>query len=92
MILRYLDLLLQLKIQFYYKMILIFYLNGVLNSKRLLTSLTSKCKFMTECKISDVRHYTVNTSSGDFSIPVTDQEIDLWSSSNNVSLGYDKLN
>ena len=36
-----------------------------------------KYKFRTVDKISDVRHYTVNTSSGDFSIPVTDQVIDL---------------
>ena len=30
-------------------------------------------------KVSDVRHYTmnINTFSGDFFIPVTDQEIDL---------------
>ena len=35
------------------------------------------CKFMTVGKISDVRHYTINISSGDFSIPVTDEEIDL---------------
>ena len=37
-----------------------------------------KYKFRTVGKISDVRHYTVNTSFGDFSIPwpVTDQVID----------------
>ena len=32
---------------------------------------------MTVGKISDVRHYTMNTSFGEFLIPVTDQEIDL---------------
>ena len=37
----------------------------------------TKCKFMTVGKISDDGHYTMNTSSGDFSNPVSDQEIDL---------------
>ena len=32
---------------------------------------------MTLGEITDVRHYTMNTSSGEFLIPVTDQEIDL---------------
>ena len=42
----------------------------------LLSSNVIKYKFRTVGKISNVRHYTVNTSSGDFSIPVTDQAID----------------
>ena len=36
----------------------------------------TKCKFMTVGKILDVGYYTMNTPSGDFSISVTDQEID----------------
>ena len=48
MTLRYLDLLLQLKIQFCYKIILIFYLN----STKCLN--VTKCKSMTEGKMSDV--------------------------------------
>ena len=74
MTLIYLDLLLQLKIKLSQNDI-----NFLLEcfSKWQMSFYVTKCKFMTGSRISDVKHYTMNTPSVDFSIPATDQEIDL---------------
>ena len=37
----------------------------------------TKCRFMTVGRISNARHYTMDTYSGDFSIPITEEETDL---------------